>query len=383
MADYTMKIKNQIQRFNRYIKFLDETNAKILKALGQYGPRNITTLAKATNLPITTFRFRLKKLIEEGVLAIKVSPNLSKLGLAKAFFIAEAKLGGHNTLIEVVRNTDYWTYIIRCYGKMDGYCTYFAFPAEHRNELRNYLKRANLSRLFPRYQFFWITNSHYVCRDFSWYDFEEKLWRFQWHRWIKDISNASEDLPDILKETGDYQIMADKTDLLIIKEFEKDATIEFNKLAKILKITPQSVGARYHKHIIERKLILSYVVDVYPFPIQISDLYNFIIDFKDERTVAKFVNASNGKPFMVSYAKVIGRNSLIANIYILKTEFPNLIKSLNRLYSEGLIKKFFYVTLNPMSYKRQTIAYKNFENGKWTYNSEERIKRLKEIGRTH
>jgi hypothetical protein len=84
---------------------------------------------------------------------------------------------------------------------------------------------------------------------------------------------------------------------------------------------------------------------------------------------------------MISYAKVIGENSLIANIYILKTEFPNLIKSLNRLYSEDLIKNFFYLTLDSTAYKRQTISYEYFENGKWTYNHEEKIKKLQEISR--
>jgi len=366
-----------------YSKFLDETNAKILVELAKYGPRNISNLARAINLPITTVRFRLKKMIDDGLLLVGVNPNLPRLGLAKAFLIADAMLGCSKALLEIIRNADYWTYIIRCYGKMDGYCAYFAFPAEHKNELQNYLKEASSIGILPCYKAFWITNSHYVTPDFIWYDFKEKRWKLQWYKWFNEILNAPEELPDVLKETESYQIMADKADLVIIKELEKDAAIELKKLAKILKITPQSVGNRYQKHIIERNLIANYNVDIFPFPLEVSDLYNFIIDFKDEKAIGKFVNASKGKPFMVSYAKVIGKNSLTTNIYILKREFPKLIESLNRLYSEGLIKNFFYVTLEPTAYKRQTIAYKHFENGKWTYNSEERIKKLKEIGRTH
>jgi len=374
-----MGLYNQLPHFYTYSKFLDETNAKILTELAKYGPRNISKLAKATNLPDTTVRFRLKKLIEKGLLLVTVNPNLPRLGLAKAFLIADAMLGCSKALLEIIRNADYWTYIIRCYGKMDGYCAYFAFPAEHKKELQNYLKEASSAGILPRYKFFWTTNSYYVTPDFIWYDFKEKRWKLQWCKWVDEILNAPEKLPEALKESENYQIVADKADLIIIKELEKDAAIKLGKLAKILNITPQSVGNRYQKHIIERNLIAEYNVDIYPFPVEVSDLYNFVIDFKDEKAIGKFVNASNGKPFMVSYAKVIGKNSLITNVYILKREFPKLIESLNRLYSEGLIKNFFYVTLEPTAYKRQTIAYKNFENGKWTYNSEEKIKKLKEI----
>lgn len=374
---------NQLQHFYTYSKFLDETNAKLLKELAKYGPRNISKLANATNLPVTTVRFRLKKMIEKGLLLVTVNPNLPRLGLAKAFLTGDAMLGCSKALLETIRNADYWTYIVRCYGKMDGYCAYFAFPAEHKKELQNYLKEASSVGILPCYKFFWITNSYYVTPDFIWYDFKEKRWKLQWCKWTDDILNAREKLPEALKETENYQIVADKADLIMIKELEKDAAIKLRKLAKILSITPQSVGNRYRKHIMERYLLADYNVDIYPFPPEVSDLYNFIIDFKDEKAIGKFVNASNGKPFIVSYAKVIGKNSLITNIYILKREFPKLIQSLNRLYSEGLIKNFFYVTLEPTAYKRQTIAYKNFENGKWTYNSEEKIKKLKEIGRTH
>jgi hypothetical protein len=95
------------------------------------------------------------------------------------------------------------------------------------------------------------------------------------------------------------------------------------------------------------------------------------------------VNASDGKPFIVSYAKIMGRNSLIVNIYILKEEFPNLIKSLNQLYRAGLINSLFYVTLDPTSYRRQTISYEFFNDGKWSYDAEAKMKKLKEISELH
>lgn len=369
--------------FFDYFKFLDGTNAKLLEALGDLGARNITLLAKSTHLPITTIRFRLKKMINDGQILVAINPNLPRLGLARAFVIADAFLGHQDRLLEAIKNTDYWTYIIRCYGKFDGYCAYFAFPAIHMEVLKDYVNKAKRLQALSNSRFFWITNSRVVPPDFSWFNLERKEWRFRWDEWVNDILTAQSELPDVIKEPHDYPIMADKRDLLIIKELQKDESIQFKRLAKIVGVTPQTVGYRYRKHILQRNLILDHAVDVYPFPIQISDLYVFIIDFSNKESVAKFANACEKKPFVVSYTKIIGKNSLVVNVYILKAEFPNLIRSLNRLYIEGLIKDFLYVTLDPMSYKRQTISYEYFENGKWTYHPDEKIKQLKEISRKH
>lgn len=372
-------MNNWSERLFKYFKFLDKTNAEILKTLGDIGVRNVTALAKNTNLPITTVRFRLKKMMKDAQVSVTINPNLSKLGLAKAFIIANAFLGHQDRLLETIKNTAYWTYVTRCYGKYDGYCAYFAFPANYINELENYVNEAKRLQVFSNSQFFWVTNSRVVPPNFSWFDFERKEWKFQWEDWINDVSTASSKLPELIREPHDYPIMVDKKDLLIIKEFQKDESIEFKKLAKIVRITPQSIGFRYSKHILQRNLIVDYAVDAWPFPVQISDTYIFVIDFRNKQSVAKFANACEKKPFILSYAKIIGRDSLILSVYILKTEFPNLVKSLNRLYIEGLIKDFLYVTLDPASYRRQTISYEYFENGKWTYNSQEKIKKLKEI----
>jgi DNA-binding Lrp family transcriptional regulator len=372
---------NQPQHFSKYLKFLDKTNAKILNALARHGPRNISVLAKATSLPVTTVRFRLGRMVEKGLLLVTINPNLPKLGLAKAFVIADAKLGHHDHLMKTIENADYWTYIIRCYGRMDGYCAYFAFPAERKQELESYFEEASSLGIFSEYRLLWTTNSYYATPDFAWYDFKEKRWDFRWQEWISAVVDAPEELPHALREARSHEIMADETDLLTIKELQKDAAVDLRKLSEILEMTPQSVGNRFQKHIVGRNLITNYNVDVYPFPIEVSDLYCFVIDFDDEKALARFINGSYGKPFVVSFAKAMSKNLLIANLYVLKEEFSGLIRSLNCLYSEGLVKDFYYTTLDPSSYRSQTISYKYFENGKWTYNLEERIGKLKEIRR--
>ncbi|MFQ6063919.1 MAG: AsnC family transcriptional regulator [Candidatus Bathyarchaeia archaeon] len=364
----------------QHLKMLDSTNAKILEGLGKHGPRNVLALAKLLGLPSTTVTFRIKKLMKEGLLP-KIGTNLdySKLGLMKAVLVAESKRGQEKKLQRVVENLDYWTYMVRCYGKYDGYYTTFAFPAEYVKELEEYLDEAMQLKAFSSYIFHRTTNFAQVAPNFDWFDFRDRSWGFQWKRWIDEIQNASEKLPRELIESRTYSIQVDEIDMLILKELEKDGTKKFTRLAKVANITPQAVRYRYHKHIVDRGLITDYDLAALPYPLPTSDMCSFIIDFESEQKLAKFVNSLQNKPFILTYGKIIGRHSLIVHTYTPKTEFSKFIDSMNRLVERRLTKSFLYVTLDITSFRRQTFSYEFFKENKWTYDHEQKLERLKEI----
>ena len=365
----------------RHQKTLDETNTKILEAIRDYGPRNIKSLAESIGIPDTTVRFRIKKLSKQYFLLITARLDLSKLGLARGFLVAESPLARQYVSRQVIKLTDYWEYIARCYGKFDGFIASFAFPATKKKELEEYLKEAARFKAFSNYLFFWTTNPLFDYPCFSWYDFDKKQWRFRWDEWVKEALNSSEKLPEVLEEPKNYLVLVDESDLLILKELEKDATQSFRKIAKIIGITPQSVHYRWYNHIVKRKLILKYYTSFQPYPLQISDFYYFIIKFQSKKTLAKFSNSLNKKPFVTNCAKVIGKNVLVMGVNVPKMEFPNLISSLNSLYMEGLIEDFLYVRLDIMSHERQTISYEFFKNGEWSYKHQKKLRDLKELVR--
>ena len=363
----------------RYLKMLDATNAKILEGLGKHGPRNVLALAKAIGVPPTTVNFRMKKLMRDGLLKVRTNLDYSRLGLMKAVLIAESEPGREKWLRQAISNLDYWTYIVRCYGKYDGYYTIFAFPAEYKKELEEYLNTASQLEVFKRYIFYPTTNFTEVAPNFDWFDFQSRSWNFQWKRWIEEVQRASGRLPLKLKEPKSYSIRVDETDVLILKELEKDGTTKFTKLAEIANITPQGVRYRYHKHILGQDIITDYEVATLPYPLPASDMCSFIIDFEKKENLAKFVNSLKNKPFIFSYAKVLGQHSLVVHTYTPKTEFSKFIDAMNRLAERKLIKRFLYVTLDVASFRRQTISYEFFEESKWTYNREKKLERLREV----
>jgi DNA-binding Lrp family transcriptional regulator len=361
----------------KYMKMLDPTNAKILEGLGKYGPRNHLSLAKSIHLPPTTVSFRIKKLIDEGHLKIRSRLDYSKIGLIRAVVIAEALPGFEDKLQRLIDNIGYWTYTTKCYGRFNGFYSAMAFPAEYKKELETYFNKALHLKVFSHYNFYWTTNFCEVAPNFDWFNLERREWHFKWREWINEILNASQTPPQRLLDPKGYPIMADETDLLILKESEKDGTVGFTQLAKVVGTTPQSIRYRYNKHVVKRKLVADYEVSIFPYPLQSSDMCSFVIDLENEKALAKFSNTLYNKPFVLSFAKVIGNFSLIVHTYTPKLELPQLIESLRHLIKENIISSFFYVTLDIMSFKRQTIAYEFFKEGTWRYKQKEVYKKLK------
>lgn len=361
----------------RYLDALDETNAKILEGLGAHGPRNISSLAKELRMSPTTVAFRISKLTEESDLQVRARLNFQKLGLRRAVIFTEARPGKEKMLKSLVENLPYWTYVIRCFGKFDGVYALFSFPAEANKEFEDYFKEASKQNIIENYVVFWVTDFCEMPPSFDWFDFEKRGWNFQWKRWLKEIEYSEETLSKRLLDPETYPILADNIDLLILKELEKDGSIEFRKLAKTVDMTPEAVRYRFQNHILKRGLIADHEVSIFPYPYQSSDLTSFAIDFKDQAALARFVNSLTNKPFVLNYTKTTGANKLIAHFFTPKIEFSHLIDSLNQLIERHVVERFFHVVLDIPSYKRQTVAYEFFEKNKWTYNHQENLRGLK------
>jgi DNA-binding Lrp family transcriptional regulator len=363
----------------KYMKLLDPVNGKILDGLGRYGPRNISYVAKSISVPFTTVTFRLKKLMNRASLKIKAKLDYSKLGLMKGTLFAEASPKNSEKLGKLVENTDYWSYITKCYGKFNGVYAIFAFPAKQKEDLEEYFAEASRLGILSNYLFFWTTNLWEGRPDWQLFNFKTRQWNFQWDKWVEQVLNDSGELSKNLTDPAAYPVLVDEMDLLILKELEKDGTADFRKIAKVAGVTPQSIRYRFYNHLMERGLLCEYEISILPYPPDISDMCSFVVNCANAKALAKFANCLQEKPFVLSYAKIIGRNSLLINAYIPKKEFSNLIQWLNKLTQKEILQDFFYVTLDIQLYKRQTISYEFFKNGDWTYNSEEKLRLLKEI----
>ncbi len=362
-----------------YLKVLDPVNAKILEGMGRYGPRNTSFLARSVKLPATTVAFRIKKLIRKGYLHVRTNLDHSKLGLLRAALIAETAGGLDKQLREAIENIGYWTYTTRCHGRFDGIYALFAFPAVHRNKLEAYLKDVVRQEAMSNFVFHWITNLSEVPRSFGWFDFKTKAWKFPWRQWIDEVPKASEKLSGKLAEPKEYRVLVDETDMFLLKELEKNAFVEFTEIAKALEMSPQGVRYRYYKHIKKHGLVADYEIAILPYPLLVSDMCGVIVNFQNDRALARFSNTLSNKPFILSYGKIMGRSSLLLHSYAPRTEISNFVNALNSMVKEDLVADFLYVNFDVSSFKRQTVSSEFYKNESWVFDLAEKRKTLSEI----
>ena len=374
----SLDYNNELSKVSSYMKLMDKTSAEIIGALSKHDPRNISAISKEVGLPNSTIAFRIKKLIENLNLEINARVDFNKIGLTRAMAFIGTLPAKWNELWKIMEGLGCLTYLTKCYGRIYGCYAIFAFPASKKTKLEEHFKKLENMKIISTFQLFWITNLCEVHPNFKWYDFKKKKWIFQWEQWINDIYKASNSLPKSLKDPEEYPIKADKKDLLLLSQLERNGVLSYEELAKNANMNPRTVAYRYKKHLTDRKLILDHMVWFLPYPHDISEACVFVIEFENEKSLAKFVNTLHETPFVLSYAKVINSNFLIVNTYIPKVEFPSFIDSLNTLAEKQLIINYFHVTLTLNPHKRGGIPFKFFKGNTWECNLED-MEPLREI----
>lgn len=357
---------------------LDSLDIKILAALVACGPRNLAEVARKAKISPTTLQYRLKTLSSHFSLRFFANIYHVNLGLRKAIIMVEAEPGREEALLNCLKVNDFWIYLVPTYGIAQGYLGVYTIPNDHINEFEQFLNELKNVGVARNVQHIWTTSLQRVNLIGTWFDSASEKWTFQWKNWVNEISSKSTELPYTLRDPKRFPILADKTGMFILKEFEKNAAVSFKQLAKWLGITPQAVRKRYVK-LLKLKLIEGFDIRLYPFQMMPFEAFYFIFTFENYEKYAKFAASLLDKPFSVSLGKIRGKNSMIAFLYIPLQEFKEFIKALSKLRAEKWIQDYFYIHLDLDKARKETFPYQYFKQGLWIYNHKEHIETLRTL----
>jgi len=358
------------------IDFLD---LKTLEALSVHGPRNITHIARKLGIPAETMRKRLKRLGSQIFLKFHANIYHTSLGLKKAVVFAEAVPGHEDLLFHSFKMNDFWIFVSRYYGMVEGCAGIYTIPVDHEEEFQQFLEEVRKMEVAKDVRVFWSTCFQAVHSKCNWYDPKSETWDFKWDEWIEEISTKEDELPQTLIDPEDWPMKAEEMDIFILKELEKDATVSFTDLAKMLGVSPQLVRYHWQKHLIKRNLIESFDVSVFHFGRAASDMFFFILTFDTMEKLAQFALSLLDKPFVRTVGKILGKKALYLHIYIPRSEFRKFIDSLSRLVRKGLLQRYWYAIQDLEKSSRQTISYEYFKGGQWIYDHKRHIENLREL----
>ena len=357
---------------------LDSLDIKILEALGIYGPRNISKLAKRINVPTPTVRDRVRDLKSHFSLFLRTSTYHTFIGLKKAFVFARAAPGCERLLWESMKADGYWLYLTARYDIAESFYGIYGIPINHTEEFKQFVERIKKIGTAQSTHLYWSTCIHTLNLTDDWYNHESGRWIFEWNKWIETIESQGTSLPYTLVESQSYPQKADRIDIIILKELEKNAECKLHDIARLLDVSPQTVQYHFKNHVIAKDLIEGYQVFLPHFEAP-SDSYCFRFDFHDKEIMARFALSLKGKPFVRSIGKIFGKHALFVHIYLPREEFRGFTDSLSKLIRNGQLKSYDYIIEDPSRRQIQTISYELFKEQSWIYDHRKHMEKLHEL----
>lgn len=359
-------------------KRLDSLDIKILEALGVYGPRSISNLARKISKPMSTIRDRIEFLKSHFSLLLQAKVYHTFIGLKKVFVFARATPGYERLLRESLKANGYWLYLTARYDEPESFYGIYGIPIDRTEEFEEFIKQIEELKIAQNIDFCWSTCIHEIKLTSKWYDHESEQWVFDWNRWIEDIESQRGSLPHTLVEPGSYPQKADRIDIIILKELQKNAECKLCDIAELLKVPPQTVQYHFKNHVIAKGLIEGYAVFLPHFE-GATDSHLFRFNFHDEKSMTRFALSLEDKPFVRSIGKIFGENTLFIHIHLPRKEFRGFTDILSKLTIKGLIKSYDYAIEDLSRKEAQTIPYELFKEKSWIYNHKEHMKKLHEL----
>lgn len=361
-------------------KKLDYTDIYIIRALETLGPRNMTAIARKLGMHPRTLRDRVKRLKSHFFLELLTGLYHTNIGLKKAVVLAEAIPGRETVLLDCLSANDFWIYLGPCYGMFDGCVGVFTIPKDHCSQFDNFLHEIEKIGAARKIRHFWSTCFHGVSFTDKWFDSSSQKWIFKWEEWIREIPKKGTELPYTLLDPHDFPQKADKLDVLILKELEKNPEITFAKLGEVLEASPQKIHYHYKNHILKNGLVECYGATL--FGRECPDIKFMLFRFDDREKLAKFAVSLLDKPFVDIVGKLLGHNALIIFSRLLDfEEFRKFRERLSKLIKTGFLQGYSYAIINSKAAKHQTFSYEYFDENKrsWIYDHEKHLDNLRSL----
>ena len=360
-------------------KQLDRTNVKILSAMWKYGPRNLLEVSRRTGIPFTSVYHRVAKLEAKSKRVASLMPQVSGLGLVRIVVLVSANPGCEDRVTAALKLPNYWRSVNRCEGVFT-HSSIQLIPAKYLKQFRRYIKRLQELDLVTKISI--ILTGEYIPNfpNFSYYSSTSNEWTFQWGSWLAAMSKKP---TQTIEDPEGYGIRADKKDMLIVKELQKNGRKSFAELAPLLGISLQGVKYHYDKKLVPTGIVKYFGFDVWPYPEEVSAYHEILLNFKNSQDMNRFVSLVPELFFVLGIAKVLRQNALIVRAYSLQKQVPNLFTFLSEMTQKGHLESYSAFRQNFVQRDVQTISYELYddENG-WAFDIKKDLAELSKLART-
>ncbi|MGA2972557.1 MAG: winged helix-turn-helix transcriptional regulator [Candidatus Bathyarchaeia archaeon] len=372
LADFRHKGIREIQ------KRLDQTNIRILSAMWKFGPRNLLEVSRRTGIPFTSVYHRVAKIESKSNRVASLIPQHSKLGLVRTVLLVHASPGCEERVTEALKLPNLWRSVNRCEGTFT-HLSVQHIPVRLMKQFRTYVKQLAELGLITEYKL--IPTGQYIPNfpDFKFYDPVSNQWTFDWRGWFAALKNKPS---KTIEDPESYAILADKKDLLIVKELEKNARISFTDIAPLLGMSLQGVKYHYDKRLVPTEIVKYFGFDVWPYPEEVSAYHEILLKFTSGQAMNSFFTLVHELFFVLGVSKLLHEDTLMVRTYMLQSQVSNLFAFLSQMAREGFLESYSSVRHDFVARESQTISYELFDDEKgWTFDLENCLSELSKLAK--
>jgi len=366
----------------RKSQFNDEM-IRMTESLIQIGP-NVNEISRHIKVFKETLRYRYKKLLLEEGFVISAITNYSKLGLQRFIMIAKIapifepqSAALLSAMSELCYLHSYWQTI------PDGATImHVTVPKGLGKECISLYKRLKDIGLFTQLEIHGFEKVRNPPMKPEYYDFGRGTWAFDWPS--PEVVINYHPFAGVSEDVEKY----DMTDLLILKELDKDATRTMKQISEIVKVSRKTIEFHYNNHVLKRGLIRGYrlywrrarddssVGKIVKMPHNYVDV-GVLLTGATEAERAELASLLNRTPFLwgeASEPDYYGELFIPVHMYI---EFLEYLKS----FSQGVAAKMRLYVLDYNRGSRFAISYMLFDESsrKWRLDSSGIISRFQNL----
>jgi DNA-binding Lrp family transcriptional regulator len=303
--------------------------ARMILAIRDIGPRNMSKISSITGIPVETVRYKLKRQLVKMGFYIRAQPSYGKLGLSPYWATIKFVKSDVQLPAKIFKILGERGYLVHCSRELPTgqYSANFAIPSGTISECTSNLDYLVRSKVLADYQLEEVTYAQYHSVNPEYFNFRSKRWEVDWNK-----VRAEE--PPQFKMRGTQITSFDKYDLILLKELENDALQHTTNIARKIKAATPVLGYHYRTHLQKYGLVETYVVgwtqEVKTRQNQVATITRIRISDVKQKELQQVHNTFVKLPFSWS-EHMTSRNNFIATLS-LPTEY--MLDTLDYLNSE-------------------------------------------------
>lgn len=330
-------------------------------------------------MPFTSVYHRIARIESRSEEVAFLVPSVSKLGMVRVAVLVAASPGREEEVTRALKAPNIWRSVNLCEGSFT-HISIQIVPVRFLKEFRAYVQKLVDKKLITNFSL--IFTGDYVPNfpDFEYFEPTESQWKFDWEGWLSRLHEECKLVS--LDDPESYDSVADKKDLMIIRELERDGRKTFTDIAQTIGMTAD--GVKYH---FDRKLVTSgaathFQFRVIPFPFEVSAYHEIMLEFNSKKDLDRFFSLAPRLFFVVGVAKILRRNAVMVQTWMLGSQLQNMFSFFSHMAKAGFLKSYSAIRMDLKSRETQSISDELFDDERgWTVDFEKCLSELPEVAK--